>query len=59
MVYNWRDCKGLISIDGRPETLPFNESADGNIDVVFALYPHAILNKLRDSEKVIVELTFY
>jgi hypothetical protein len=53
------DCKGMISIDGRPETLSLNTSADHDPKVLFAKYPAAIIKRLKSSETVIVELPFY
>lgn len=52
-------CKGKISIDGKVETLFFNESASNDSTVVFATYPKALINKIKGSEKVIVELPFF
>jgi hypothetical protein len=54
-----RDCSGTISFDGAPERLSLNESADNESSVVFAQYPEAVLRKLRDSDRVIVELPFF
>ncbi|MBX7458310.1 hypothetical protein K3152_08640 [Qipengyuania sp. 1NDH17] len=59
IVCRIRDCAGMISIDGKPERLSLNRSADGDSTVVFAQYPAAIIRKLKSSEKVIVELPFY
>ena len=53
------DCKGMISIDGRAETLSLNTSSDHDSKVLFAKYPAAIIKRLKSSEKVIVELPFY
>lgn len=54
-----RDCSGTINFDGDPERLSLNESADNDSSVVFAQYPDAVLRKLRDSRRVIVELPFF
>lgn len=53
------DCTGMISIDGKPEQLSLNTSADHDSKVLFAKYPDAIIKKLNSSSKVIVELPFY
>lgn len=53
------DCTGMISIDGKPEKLSLNTSADHDSKVLFAKYPDAIIKKLKSSSKVIVELPFY
>lgn len=53
------DCSGMISVDGKPEKLSLNTSADNDSKVLFAKYPAAIIKKLRGSEKVIIELPFY
>lgn len=53
------DCAGMISFDGAPERLSLNTSADHDSKVLFAKYPDAIIRKLKNSEKVIIELPFY
>jgi hypothetical protein len=53
------DCFGLINFDGKPERLTLSEPSDHSSDVLFAKYGSAILNKIKSSKKVIVELPFY
>lgn len=52
-------CSGLINIDGRPETLSLNTSADYNSEIVFFRYPRPLLSRIQGSERVIIELPFY
>ena len=54
-----RGCAGTINFDGRPERLTLNESGDNNSAIVFAAHPQAILRKLRQADRVIVELPFF
>lgn len=52
-------CKGMISIDGKAESLTFNESGDHDPTVVFAAYPKPLIAKIKGSKRVIIELPFY
>lgn len=56
---DYDDCVGLINFDGKPEKLTLAESKDGSSDMIFAQYGEAIIKKLLNSKKVIVELPFY
>lgn len=55
-LYN---CKGAISFDGRSEALTLTTPADHSSDVLFATYGDAIIRKLKNSDRTIVELPFY
>ncbi len=52
-------CSGTVNFDGSTEKLSLNESADNDSSVVFASYGPAIIDKLKRSKSVIVELPFY
>ncbi|MGP1352894.1 MAG: zinc ribbon domain-containing protein [Parasphingopyxis sp.] len=52
-------CSGLINIDGNPETLSLNTSADYNSEIVFFRFPRPLLSRIQGSERVIIELPFY
>lgn len=53
------DCTGMISVDGRSETLSLGPADDHDSEVLFAKYGPAIIKKLKGSKKVIVELPFF
>lgn len=59
MICGIYDCKGSISFDGNAEGLTLVPSGDRDSTVLFAKYPRAIINKLKNSERVVVEITFY
>lgn len=53
------DCSGTINFGDGPETLTLSESADHDSQTLFATYGPAIIDKLKTSERVTVELPFY
>lgn len=53
------DCSGMISIDGKSETLSLAEPEDNDSKTLFAAYGSGIIKKLKGSKKVIIELPFY
>lgn len=53
------DCTGRINIDGQTERLELVEPADGSSDILFAKYPDVLIGKIRSSDRVVVELTFF
>ena len=55
-LYN---CKGAISFDGRSEGLTLTTPADHSSDILFATYGDAIVQKLKNSDRTVVELPFY
>lgn len=55
-LYN---CKGAISFDGASEGLTLTTPDDHSSDILFATYGEAIIRKLKQSDRTIVELPFF
>lgn len=53
------DCKGMISFDGKPESLTLVPPEDHDSKTLFAKYAGGITKKLKAADKVVVELQFY
>lgn len=56
---SWDGCKGMISFDGEAESLTLVTPEGHDPKVLFARYDGAILRKLKDADRVVVELPFY